>query len=110
MNLIQAAAIPPKVQALVDEIIKLNLIEVSFLTKELKEKLGLSDASMGIGVAAAPAAGGAPAAAAAAAPAAEVKKAQTEFSVKLVSFDAAAKIKVIKEVRAITELGLKEVR
>jgi len=52
---------------------------------------------------------GAPAAAAA--PAAEEVKAEKEFfDVKLVSFDPASKIKVIKEVRAITGLGLKEVR
>ena len=49
---------------------------------------------------------------AAAAPAEEVEevKEKTEFAVKLVSFDAKKKIKVIKEVRAIAELGLKEVR
>ena len=43
----------------------------------------------------------------AAAPAAEE---QTEFTVKLESFDKAQKIKVIKEVRAVTELGLKEAK
>ena len=53
-----------------------------------------------------PAGGAAPAAAAAEEPAAE----QTEFDVKLTGFDAKAKIKVIKEVRSITSLGLKEVR
>jgi hypothetical protein len=54
-----------------------------------------------------PAGGAAPGAAAAAdEPVAE----QTEFDVKLTGFDAKAKIKVIKEVRAITQLGLKEVR
>lgn len=60
----------------------------------------------------APAAGGAaPAAAdAAAAPAGDAKAAKTEFDVKLESFDAANKIKVIKEVRAATGLGLKEAK
>ncbi len=56
---------------------------------------------------------GAPAAAApTAAPAAEAPKAEekTEFDVKLAGFEAAAKIKVIKEVRAITSLGLKEAK
>ena len=52
------------------------------------------------------------AAAPAAAPAAEAPKAEekTEFDVKLAGFEAAAKIKVIKEVRAITSLGLKEAK
>ena len=56
-----------------------------------------------------PAAGAAPAGEAAAAPAEEVEE-KSEFDVKLVGFDASAKIKVIKEVRTITGLGLKEVR
>lgn len=46
-----------------------------------------------------------------AAPAAEeVKEEKTAFDVKLASFDAKSKIKVIKEVRAITGLGLKEAK
>ncbi len=49
---------------------------------------------------------GAPAAAEAAAPAEE----KTDFNIKLDGFDAASKIKVIKEVRAITDLGLKEAK
>lgn len=46
------------------------------------------------------------------APAAEAPKVEekTEFDVKLAGFEAAAKIKVIKEVRAITSLGLKEAK
>ena len=56
---------------------------------------------------AAPAAGGAPAAAAEeAAPAAE----KTHFTIKLEKFDAGSKIKLIKEVRAYTGLGLKEAK
>ena len=57
-------------------------------------------------------AGGPATAAPAAAPAAEAPKVEekTEFDVKLAGFDAAAKIKVIKEVRAITSLGLKEAK
>ena len=51
---------------------------------------------------------GAPAAAAAAPEPA--KEAQTEFNVKLDGFDAASKIKVIKEIRALSELGLKEAK
>jgi len=49
---------------------------------------------------------GAPAAAEAAAPVEE----KTDFNIKLDGFDAASKIKVIKEVRAITDLGLKEAK
>ncbi len=48
-----------------------------------------------------------------AAPAAEAapkEEEKTEFDVKLTGFDAAAKIKVIKEVRAMTSLGLKEAK
>ncbi|KAK9793001.1 hypothetical protein WJX73_006647 [Symbiochloris irregularis] len=55
-----------------------------------------------------PQAAAAPAAPAAAAKAPEPEK--TEFDVKLASFDATAKIKVIKEIRAITSLGLKEAK
>ena len=102
--------VPPHVKELVDEVLKLNLFEIALLTQALKKKLGVSDAQMyggggggGGGGAVAAAAGGD------AVPAEEVKE-QTEFAVKLVSFDAKAKIKVIKEVRAIAELGLKEVR
>ena len=60
--------------------------------------------------------GGVPAAAAAAAPAAAaaapepVKEEKTHVDIKLKAFDAKNKIKVIKEVRAVTSLGLKEVR
>lgn len=62
--------------------------------------------------AAAPAAGAAPAAApGATAPAdAPATAAKTEFDVKLDAYDAASKIKVIKEVRAATGLGLKEAK
>lgn len=41
---------------------------------------------------------------------AEEKEEKTSFDLKLESFDAAAKIKVIKEIRGITELGLKEAK
>eukprot|EP00455_Lapot_gusevi_P021925 TRINITY_DN2287_c0_g1_i1.p1 TRINITY_DN2287_c0_g1~~TRINITY_DN2287_c0_g1_i1.p1 ORF type:complete len:202 (-),score=87.69 TRINITY_DN2287_c0_g1_i1:395-940(-) len=100
-----------KITKLVDEIAALNLIEVNDLLGALRKKLGMPE-GMGMPMmmaapmaAAAPAAGGA-----AAAPAAEAKPAKTEFALKLVKFDAAAKIKVIKEVREITKLGLKEAK
>lgn len=77
----------------------LTLLEASALVKELEEKFGVS-AQAAVAVAAAPAAG------AAAAGAAEEK---TEFTVVLKSFGE-KKINVIKEVRALTGLGLKEAK
>lgn len=83
---------------LVDELSKLTVIEAAELSKMLEEKWGVSAAAP---VAVAAAAGGA----AAAGPAEE----KTEFDVVLA--DAGAnKINVIKEVRAITGLGLKEAK
>ena len=85
-------------QQLVDDLSKLTVLEAAELSKLLEEKWGVSAAAP-VAVAAAPAAAGA-------APAAAEK---TEFTVVL----AAAgdkKINVIKEVRAITGLGLKEAK
>jgi len=87
-------------QQLVDELSKLTVLEAAELSKLLEEKWGVSAAAP-VAVAAGPGAG-----AGAAAPAAVEK---TEFTVVL----AAAgdkKINVIKEVRAITGLGLKEAK
>ena len=84
-----------KVTAMIEEIKGLTVLELSELVHALEEEFGVSAAAM-----AAPAAG-------AAAPAAEEK---TEFDVVLAGFDAAQKIKVIKVVREITGLGLKEAK
>ena len=87
-----------KIDKLVDELSTLTVLEAAELAKALEEKWGVS-AAAAVAVAAAPGA------AAAAAPVEE----QTEFTVVL----AAAgdkKIEVIKEVRAITGLGLKEAK
>ncbi|HEV7337394.1 MULTISPECIES: 50S ribosomal protein L7/L12 [Bosea] len=84
---------------LVDELSSLTVLEAADLAKMLEEKWGVS-AAAAVAVAAGPAAGGGAAAAA---------EEQTEFTVVL----AAAgdkKIEVIKEVRAITGLGLKEAK
>ncbi|MCX7846863.1 MAG: 50S ribosomal protein L7/L12 [bacterium] len=91
-----------KIQALIREIDTLTMLEVSELVKALEEKYGVSAAPVAVAaVGGAPAGGGA----AAAAPVEE----QTEFTVVLT--DAGAnKIQVIKEVRAITNLGLKEAK
>jgi len=85
-------------QQLVDELSKLTVIEAAELSKLLEEKWGVS--------AAAPVAMAAMPGAAAAAPAAVEK---TEFTVVLTSAGD-KKINVIKEVRAITGLGLKEAK
>ena len=82
---------------LVDELSSLTVIEAAELSKKLEEKWGVSAAAP---VAVAAAGGGA-----AAAPAAE----KTEFNVVLASAGE-KKINVIKEVRAITGLGLKEAK
>ena len=82
---------------IVDDLSALTVLEASELSKMLEEKWGVS--------AAAPAAAAAGPAAAAAAPAEE----KTEFDVILVSFGE-NKINVIKEVRAITGLGLGEAK
>ena len=84
--------------ALVDSLSELTVLEAAELSKMLEEKWGVSAAAA---VAAAPAAGGG-----AAAPAAEE---QTEFDVILTG-DGGKKINVIKEVRAITQLGLGEAK
>ena len=86
--------------SLVDQLSQLTVLEAADLSKMLEEKWGVSAAAA---VAAAPAAGGA---GGAAAPAAEE---QTEFDVILTG-DGGKKINVIKEVRAITGLGLTEAK
>ncbi|MBN9543842.1 MAG: 50S ribosomal protein L7/L12 [Alphaproteobacteria bacterium] len=86
-----------KIEKLVEDLSSLTVLEAADLAKLLEEKWGVSAAAP-VAVAAAPAAG-------AAAPAAE----KTEFTVVLA--DAGdKKINVIKEVRAITGLGLKEAK
>lgn len=87
-------------QALVDQIKGLTLLEASKLVKQLEEELGVSAAAAAPVVVA-----GGGAAAGAAAPAEE----QTEFSVVLTGAGA-NKINVIKVVREVTSLGLKEAK
>jgi large subunit ribosomal protein L7/L12 len=83
----------------IDFISNMSVLELSVLIKELEEKFGVSAAAP-VAIAAAGASGGE-----ATAPAEE----QTEFDVILASAGD-QKIKVIKEVRAITNLGLKEAK
>ena len=84
-------------EEVIDYLSNLSVLEIAGLVKDLEEKWGVS--------AAAPVAAAAPAAAAAAAPVEE----KTEFDVVLTEVGG-NKIAVIKEVRAITGLGLKEAK
>ena len=88
-----------KMEEFVSYIENMTVLELSELVKTLEDRLGVSAAAPVAVAAAAPAA-------AAAAPAEE----KTEFDVILAGFDAAAKIAVIKEIRGITGLGLKEAK
>lgn len=103
----------PRVAALVDDIVSLNMLEVKAVSDALKERLGIDDAALGGGmggmtpamIAAMSAGGGG------SAPAAVEEIVQkTAFDLKLEKFDAAKKIAVIKEIRSITSLGLKEAK
>ena len=93
----EAVTITAEMEQFISAIEKMTVLELSQLVKALEQRLGVS--------AAAPVA-----AAAAAAPAAAAKaEEQTEFTVVLAAAGA-SKINVIKEVRAITGLGLKEAK
>ncbi|MBN1322211.1 MAG: 50S ribosomal protein L7/L12 [Thermoleophilia bacterium] len=88
-------------EKLIEEIKKMSVLDLSTLVKALEEEFGVSASAAMV---AAPAAG----AAAAAAPA-EAAEEQTEFDV-ILKAAGAEKIKVIKVVRALTGLGLKEAK
>jgi large subunit ribosomal protein L7/L12 len=90
----------PDLAKLVDDLSALSVIEAAQLSKMLEDKWGVSAAAP---VAVAALSGGA------AAPAAEAAAEQTEFDVILAAIGE-KKINVIKEVRAITSLGLKEAK
>jgi large subunit ribosomal protein L7/L12 len=89
----------PDLNQIVENLSSLTVMEAAELVKKLEEKWGVSAAAVAV---AGPAAGGQ---AAAAAPAEE----KTEFTVVLTAAGA-NKINVIKEIRAITALGLKEAK
>lgn len=84
---------------ILNAIAEMTVLELSELVKAVEEKFGVKAQAAAVAVAAAPAAG--------AAAAAEEKD---EFNVVLKSIDAAKKIAVIKIVREITGLGLKEAK
>ena len=84
---------------ILEQLKTLTLLEASELVKQIEEAFGVSAAASAGVVMAAPAAA-----------AAEPVEEQTEFDVSLESFDAAAKIKVLKAVREVTGLGLGEAK
>ena len=87
-----------KLQGILDQIKELTLLEASDLVKMMEETFGVSAAAAA--VAAGPAAG----------PAAAPEPEKEDFDVILSGFDAAKKIGIIKVVREITALGLKEAK
>jgi large subunit ribosomal protein L7/L12 len=87
-------------EEILEAIASMTVLEVSELVKAMEEKFGVS--------AAAPVAVAAVGAAAPAA--AEAVEEKTEFNVVLTAYEATKKIAVIKEVRAVTGLGLKEAK
>ncbi len=94
-----ATAIAPELKELAEKIVNLKIVQAVELSKYLKEAYGLEAAAGGAVMMAAPAGGGA----------AAEKVEQTEFKVMLE--DAGAqKIQVIKVVRELTNLGLKEAK
>ncbi|MBP1748868.1 MAG: ribosomal protein [Deltaproteobacteria bacterium] len=80
----------------------MTVLELSEFVKELEDKFGVQ--------AAMPMMAAAPGAGAGAGPAAEAVEEKTEFNVTLTGYEAEKKIQVIKVVRAITGLGLKEAK
>jgi large subunit ribosomal protein L7/L12 len=87
---------------ILDAISAMTVLEVSELVKAMEEKFGVSAAAP-VAVAVAGGGGGAGAPA-------EAAEEKTEFNVILKAFDDSKKIAVIKEVRAVTGLGLKEAK
>ena len=87
-----------KIASIIEEIKGLSLIEASELVKGIEDAFGVSAAAAAVAVAGAPAAGGGAA-----------EEEQTEFDVVLTSFGG-NKIAVIKVVRKLTSLGLKEAK
>lgn len=94
----EPVVVPEKFQKLVSEIEKMSVLDLSELVKVLEEKFGVSAAAPMM-MAAGPAAGGEAAAA----------EEKSSFDVELTSAGA-SKISVIKVVREVTELGLKEAK
>ena len=92
-----------KTDEILDSLKSLSLLEASELVKQIEEAFGVSAAaSAGVVMAAPGAAGGGDSA--------EAAEEKTEFEIVLESFEASSKIKVLKEVRNATGLGLGEAK
>ena len=88
-------------EEILEAIASMTVLEVSELVKAMEEKFGVSAAApVAVAAVAAPGAAGG----------AEAAEEKTEFNVILKAYDEAKKIPVIKEVRAVTGLGLKEAK
>ncbi|OQR85978.1 50S ribosomal protein L7/L12 [Achlya hypogyna] len=96
---VEIPGLTPRVQTALDTIADLSTVEIAELAMAIQAKFDIPE----MGFAAGGGGGGA-------AVEEEAKEEKTSFDVKLVSFDAKNKIKVIKEIRAITGLGLKEAK
>ncbi|CAO3664788.1 hypothetical protein G6F70_006016 [Rhizopus microsporus] len=97
--------VDPKITAIVDQIEGLTLLQTSELVAQLKTRLNIQDIAMPVAM---PTAGSG---AAPAAPAEEEKPAEkTEFNIKIDKVDAAAKAKVIREVKNLAGLNLVEAK
>ncbi len=93
----EAKQYSPKIKSLVDQITQLNLLEVSDLNELLRKTLNIKDVPMGgVAVAAAPVVK-------AVVEEAEIKPTKSSFKLKLVKFDDAKKIGLIKEIKALGE-------
>jgi len=90
----------PKLEKLVKELSDLTVMEMADLKKALEDTWGVEAAAAPVAVAAAPAGGGA----------AEAEEEATDFEVTLAESPADKKIAVIKVVREVTGLGLKEAK
>jgi len=98
--------IPEEVEEVFQKILALDAIEVHLLQNLINEKLGITVSERDL----AGGSGGGGGSDAASENKAEKEEEKTAFELKLIGFDAKAKIKVIKEVRTIAALGLKEAK
>merc|ERR1719223_176917 len=107
-SLTSNASVPstnPRVEETFQKILQLDTIEVHLLTELVNEKLGVTTVSANQAMMS-----GGSGASESADNSTEEAETKTAFDVKLTAFDAKAKIKVIKEIRAITGLGLKDAK
>ncbi|KAL8730172.1 MAG: hypothetical protein Q9166_004255 [cf. Caloplaca sp. 2 TL-2023] len=102
-----AAPTNPKITTIVDQISQLTLLETADLVSNLKSRLNIPDLPMG-GFAAGPASSAPPPPAAEEEEAAPAVQEKTLFTLTLKSFDAAAKPKIIKEIKSMLGLSLVE--